>query len=76
MKSLPSEQPNAPTDPPKLWRASEFGVFREQFSVAEQHQLLNDDTEAQTSVSAILAILIAMGTVLAIVSVSIIIALA
>lgn len=72
MRSLPSEEPTDAISPPKLWHPSEFGVFQRQFSAHEQHQLLNDDAEAQTYVSAILATLIAMGTVLAIISVSII----
>ncbi|MDG2385562.1 MAG: hypothetical protein P8N76_28090 [Pirellulaceae bacterium] len=47
MESLTSHEANSASEPPKLWRAHEFGVFRDEFNVEEQHQLLRDDSEAR-----------------------------
>lgn len=68
MSTIPSN--SNPLHPPKLWNANQFGAFQRHFSAHEQHQLLNDDAAAQCRVSGILASLIAIGTVLAILSVA------
>ncbi len=62
------EQKNDST-PPEIWNASSFEIFQNRFSPAEQRELLHEDLDAQTRVSAILAALICIGMVLAIISV-------
>ena len=57
------------TAPPELWDPSRFGKFRSEFSAAEQQELLHEDTDAQTQVCMILTALIAIGLVLAGISV-------